>query len=343
MIISAVTVKSKTIAPPSPTMFQCRDYQIPIHLKCDGLKQCVPDGVDEIDCPAPTTPVKSILVATGHLATWTYSSDAQVVVPNEANTCSLPPVPKAFGYGTGGVIGNAIILCGGYNYEERELSTCHIFDNNSKSWKTTNMSSKRSNVASAPLNGALWISGGHDGHGSNRLSTSELVYENGTIGPGPTLPSKMADHCSVQMENGKIMLINKDGKVLIYDASTESFSDGPSTRSSGGLTACALFRSPAHGNRAVVVRVHGRGKKAEVFDFTKASEWEQISDLPTNIFDPTAITSLDGKGVYVQNDENFYELDCSTECKWIVMAQTLPKSVYGAIMMYLPPDMTCFS
>ena len=42
-------VKSTPIAP--TTQFQCRDYSIPIQLKCDGLVQCVPDGSDEIDCP----------------------------------------------------------------------------------------------------------------------------------------------------------------------------------------------------------------------------------------------------------------------------------------------------
>ena len=68
-----------------------------------------------------------------------------------------------------------------------------------------------------------------------------------------------------------------------------------------------------------------------------------VSDLPINMFHPTAITSLDGKGVYVQNFEKFYELECSTECKWNLMSQTLPKSVNNAIMMYLPPDVTCFS
>ena len=44
-------------------------------------------------------------------------NDAQVVKSNEENTCNLPPVPIAFGGGTGGTIGNSIILCGGYNDE----------------------------------------------------------------------------------------------------------------------------------------------------------------------------------------------------------------------------------
>ena len=43
------TVKSATVEP--ATQFQCRDYRIPIELKCDGLTQCIPDGSDELDCP----------------------------------------------------------------------------------------------------------------------------------------------------------------------------------------------------------------------------------------------------------------------------------------------------
>ena len=40
-----------TTSIPTQKLFQCRDYPIPLELKCDGIKQCVPDGIDEIDCP----------------------------------------------------------------------------------------------------------------------------------------------------------------------------------------------------------------------------------------------------------------------------------------------------
>ena len=40
-----------TTSVPTQKLFQCRDYPIPLELKCDGIKQCVPDGIDEIDCP----------------------------------------------------------------------------------------------------------------------------------------------------------------------------------------------------------------------------------------------------------------------------------------------------
>jgi len=71
-----------------------------------------------------------------------------------------------------------------------------------------------------------------------------------------------------------------------------------------------------------------------------------VSDLPISANYPSTmatITSLDGKGVYVQYNEKFYELDCTTTCTWTVMSQTLPKAVNHAIMMYLPPEVTCFS
>jgi len=288
--------------------------------------------------------VKSILVATGSDGN-NRVNEAQVVILNESNTCSLPPVPKAFSYGTGGVVDNSIILCGGQNGEER-LSTCHIFDNESKTWKTTNMSSRRNYPASAPLNGALWVSGGNDENG--RLSTSELIYPNGTIRTGPSLPSKMSWHSVVTLkEEESYMVIDNDGNVYMYNALSESFSKNASTGNVYGHPACASFKSAAHGNRPVVVCV-GRRKEAKLFDYTKASKWEQIPDLPTSNpygvqFGATAITSVDGSGVYVQYDEKFYELDCSNECKWTVMSQTLPKAVRHGIMMYIPPELTCFS
>jgi len=287
--------------------------------------------------------VKSILVATGRDGDWNPFNDAQVVIPNESNSCSLPPVPKAFSQGTGGVVDNSIILCGGNNGEER-FSTCHIFDNESKSWKTTNMNSRRNGPASAPLNGALWVSGGYDGN--RDLLTSEIIYPNGTVTPGPLLPSKMSFHSVVTLkEEESFMVIDDFGNVYMYNALSGNFSAMASTgnRYIYGRAGCVSFKSAPHENRPVVVCV-GDGKKAKLFDYTKASEWEQIPDLTTNVeHGTTAITSVDGSGVYVQYEEKFYELDCSNECKWTVMSQTLPKAVDYGIMMYIPPEMSCFS
>ncbi len=51
----------------SPKLFQCRDYQIPVHFKCDGTKQCVPDGSDEINCPQTTVATTTVATPPGKL------------------------------------------------------------------------------------------------------------------------------------------------------------------------------------------------------------------------------------------------------------------------------------
>ena len=63
------------------------------------------------------------------------------------------------------------------------LSSCHILNNKTRDWKQTEMSSGRFYAASAPLNGALWVTGGVDENG-DELSTSDMVYPNGTVKPG---------------------------------------------------------------------------------------------------------------------------------------------------------------
>ena len=109
------------------------------------------------------------------------------MTPNNPNTCSLPPIPEAFSGGAGGVVENTIILCGGYSNEcSCRFSTCHIFDNENKTWTTVQMSSRRNFPASSLLNGSLWITGGLGDTG--KLSTSDMVYPNGKVRPGPLLP-----------------------------------------------------------------------------------------------------------------------------------------------------------
>ena len=57
---------------------------------------------------------------------------------------------------------------------------------------------------------------------------------------------------------------------------------------------------------------------------------------------PAALTSLDGKGAFLQHHEKFFELTCDTSsCTWSVMDQTLDLGRSGVVMMYLPSDFEC--
>ena len=71
-----------------------------------------------------------------------------------------------------------------------------------------------------------------------------------------------------------------------------------------------------------------------------------VPDIPSPYspsFDgPAALTSLDGKGAFLQNGGNFFELTCYTSsCTWSVMNQTLDVGRGGVVMTYLPSGFEC--
>ena len=72
-----------------------------------------------------------------------------------------------------------------------------------------------------------------------------------------------------------------------------------------------------------------------------------VQDIPPP-YDPTrgnlprAITSVDGSGAYVQQNDHFFELTCSTsKCSWSLMDQKLNVGLHGTVLMYLPTDFEC--
>ena len=58
---------------------------------------------------------------------------------------------------------------------------------------------------------------------------------------------------------------------------------------------------------------------------------------------PRALTSIDGNGAYLQQNNNFFELKCTTsKCSWSLMDQKLNVGRDSAVLMYLPPDFECW-
>ena len=50
---------------------------------------------------------------------------------------------------------------------------------------------------------------GGRGTGYVSLKTTELVYPNGTVTPGPTMPNTVWDHETVALHDGRFMIIGK--------------------------------------------------------------------------------------------------------------------------------------
>ena len=72
-----------------------------------------------------------------------------------------------------------------------------------------------------------------------------------------------------------------------------------------------------------------------------------VQDIPppyVSTYDgPRAVTSVDGSGAYLQQNDHFFELTCSTaKCSWSLMDQKLNVGRDGAVLMYLTitPDTT---
>ena len=71
-----------------------------------------------------------------------------------------------------------------------------------------------------------------------------------------------------------------------------------------------------------------------------------VESLPTtyntNFNGARALPSLSGDGAYLQSEQYFFELSCSsTSCNWSKMEQELANPVRYTVMMYLPNDYTC--
>ena len=69
--------------------------------------------------------------------------------------------------------------------------------------------------------------------------------------------------------------------MLIFDASDNSFTNGPELPNEGGLVkgACTIFNSAMHQNRPVVLAMglayeDGIVTKAQLLDYTRGNTWE---------------------------------------------------------------------
>merc|ERR1712080_645144 len=82
--------------------------------------------------------------------------------------------------------------------------------------------------------------------------------------------------------------------VIIYDPDNDKFTSAPSMLYGRNGAGCAMFYSALHENRPVILAAGGRnGVTAEIFDYTVAEKWEEITSLPnTNISDYYGIKAL---------------------------------------------------
>ena len=79
-----------------------------------------------------------------------------------------------------------------------------------------------------------------------------------------------------------ILTLGSDGSgttqktTLFYDPTSDTFETGQNTLFDRTEAGCALFTSPLHGDRPIVLIVGGKGQyTAEILDYTITDTWEQ--------------------------------------------------------------------
>jgi len=303
---------------------------------------------------APVQSGSLILVETGIYGT-RYRDDSQVVDISSTKSCpKLSSYPIKLTGATGGILNGSPLLCGGVTGSFQ--SACYKHDKFSNEWTLlTNMKTERYGASCVITNGALWVAGGSS-NGNTGLSSSELIYADGTKKDGPGLPAARHGHCMTTLDDGNIIMIggfpsSNHKSVLIYNPEDNfSFVTGPSTIYDRRQSACLLFYSPMYNKRPVVLLAGGTGQSTvEILDYTNVNAtWEQIESLPEThdsnflFWGARGLPSLSGDGAIIQFNEYFYELVCSsTSCNWNIMEQKLKKPVKDSVMMYLPDDYNC--
>ena len=215
-------------------------------------------------------------------AGYPYSGICQVLDMNSSSIAcpNLPSYPTSITLSAGGIVGDSPIICGGLLPSGR-VDTCYRFEKTTNSWKLhASLNFKRSHNSGAVVKGALFIGGGMQTNNDRSVSdiaSTDFIYSDGTVESGPDLPKAMHGHCMVTLPSGKVMILGgrKMKSVYIFDPEDNTFTSGPSMSYERGHLGCAIFNSPQHDNRPIVLAAGGYDQlTAEVYDYTNAEQWE---------------------------------------------------------------------
>lgn len=264
--------------------------------------------------------------------------------PNSGTSiiCNTGDFPDGVQEATGNLVDGMPVLCGGIGGERAvqydKSANCYILRDGV--WNQfTKMSEKRKTAASGTVTRdgkeALFVTGGYDNN--NYLKTTEFVFSNGDVIPGPDLPEARNGHCMAQLDENRFLIMGgnmgtsgrKTNTTLIYDSTTDEYTDGPSMEYARNAFACTVFWSDLHYS-PVVIAAGGSGKNAKgtsagnraelwtLDERRKSSGFEKTKNLPQLMTSgPNLLPNTKG-GAILTFDKKVYVLTCTTVdgCKW---------------------------
>ena len=148
------------------------------------------------------------------------------------------------------------------------------------------MDKPRSGSSSIQIPGGILVTGGNDG--SNNLKTSEIIFINGTVKQGKSLPEPRYAHCMVEYQGQIFSTGGDDGNddttsdVWSFNNHVEfTLTNKPSMKYARHHHACGIVHSIQHEDRPLLVVAGGYGNgidKSEYWDFTlPGSQWQLCS------------------------------------------------------------------
>ena len=184
---------------------------------------------------------------------------------NSNSTPSFGELPTQRWGTVGGILGNALIVCGG-GYLQDMFDTCLTFDRNQ--WNESHsMNEKRRFAAGVGINSTtFWILGGWNTSGTKSFNSSdfflystEFIVDGQAVGvPGTDLPYAMGGMCAVKLSEKEIFLIggedesNTKNEVWIFNPQN-GFERmmGPPLNIKRSHHSCGTMRD--HGKTVIVV------------------------------------------------------------------------------------------
>lgn len=322
---------------------QCLNF-----LTCPVIDEQDADWVTgQVQCQIHT----KLLVATGD-PTWLATKSEVIDLEDFDNDCdNVADYPIEMASGFAGLLDNSMpLICSGFNPDAGgyALDECYVLG---QEGVFANVATARWYGGSLVLNNSiLWITGGTNLKGV--LKSTEYIDSSGQVWPGPDLPERMDEHCSVSLNSTHSMLISGEaydsGKVTyVFDHTSDSWSKGPALKQGRFRFGCAKFKSEAHDNREVIVAAGGYAESngypfdsVEILDFTITDEWQAGPKLPENMVEITLITKPAGNGVLVIYKENMYEFICSRDkCAWNMLEHKLQVGRDDYVAMLIPDDL----
>ena len=212
-----------------------------------------------------------------------YYSTEVVELIKTNSTPSFGNLPLYRKQAVGAILGNAPILCGGYDapHDYSSLDSCVSFQN-AKWTQSHSMTERRVGSAGVKINSTtFWILGGYTyyDYTSHELDSTEFIIQGQSNGvTGPKLPYNWTNMCAVKRSENEIFVTGGyfSKEVWIYDPQNGfERKQGPSLTIERESHSCSTMRN---GEETLIVVAGGRVgfalKDVDIYDPTR-NKWRR--------------------------------------------------------------------